>query len=190
MSKKKCIKIGLRSAENFKMKIDTEKIIVRQCGIEHLDDILQIQDETFETLESSELLRKNTPEMLSECLQAPHITLGAWYENQLIAFSVLYYPHSSEESLCDYLENVEYKGLKDANYKLCIVREKYRGNSLQYILGKKLDEYAVKSGAGIICATASPHNLHSIRNIEKMGYIYNRTLNKYGLVRNLYYKFL
>ncbi|MBE6904321.1 MAG: GNAT family N-acetyltransferase [Ruminococcaceae bacterium] len=172
------------------MKIDIEKFVFKECSKEQLDDILRIQEETFKNLEASELLRKNTPEMLLECLQPPHITLGAWYEGELAAFSVLYYPHTKEESLCDYLDNVDCLGLKDANYKLCIVKEKFRGNSLQYELEVRLEKYAVEAGVKILCATASPHNIHSIKNIEKMGYSYNKTLNKYGLVRNLYYKFI
>lgn len=171
------------------MKTDIGNFVIERCTEAHLEDILELQDDAFEYLPSPELLRKNSPEMLLECLREPHLTLGAWYDGELAAFSVLYFP-SIEENLSGYLVNVECSGMKDANYKLCIVKKKFRGNSLQYELGKRLVEYAARSGIEILCATASPLNAHSIKNIERMGFIYNKTLEKYGHSRNLYYQFL
>ena len=123
----------------------------------------------------------------------PHVTLGAWYDNTLVAFSILYVPCDNEENLSMSLENVDIKGLKTANNKLCIVRKMFRGNSLQFELGRRLESYAHEMGIKLICATVSPKNQYSINNINgilRLGYTYNRTfLSKYG-ERNLYYKFL
>ena len=168
------------------MKIDSDKFLIRPCGEEDLKRILDIQEQTFEELGESDILRRNTPEMLKECLKSPHITLGAWHEGDLAAFSVLFYP-DDEENLANLLDNIDTSTHKTANYKLCIVKSEYRGNSLQYLLGTELIKEARKQNVKILCCTASPNNPYSIKNIEKLGFIYNKTLQKYGFERNLYY---
>ena len=172
------------------MKVPIENFEFKQCTSEDLNRILEIQDQAFMHLGSPNLLRKNTPEMFLECLQAPNVTLGAWYENKLIAFSVLYFPNDDRESLVTELEGINIDGLASANYKLCIVDRDFRGNSLQYELCMRLLQHASKGNIDIVCATASPDNMYSIANVEKLGFLYNRTLSKYGYERNLYYKFL
>lgn len=169
------------------MRIDINDFEIKECGEEYLPELLAIQDEAFEHLESPELLRKNTPEMLLECLRPPHVTLGAFYRGRLAAFSILYFPQSAEERLSDSL-SFDCGDKKTVNYKLCIVRKDFWGNSLQYELASRLVERARDAGMDIICATASPHNKHSERNILRLGFKCDKTLEKYGLSRNLYYK--
>lgn len=168
------------------MKKDSANFLIKPCVEEDLKRILDIQEQTFKQLGESDILRRNTPEMLQECLKSPNVTLGAWYNDDLAAFSVLYFP-DDEENLAKLLDNVDVTNLKYANYKLCIVKSEYRGNSLQYSLGTELIKAAKELNVQILCCTASPHNPYSIRNIEKLGFKYNKTLQKYGFERNLYY---
>lgn len=172
------------------MKLDLSKFEFRECNESDIDEIMAVQDDAFAHLENPELLRKNSREMLLECLNKPHYTVGAYYNGELAAFSVLYYPYTEAENLTGNLLDVDYYGMRYANYKLCIVKHAYIGNSLQYHLANKLLERAEADGVKIICATASPDNVYSIRNIEKLGFKYNRTLEKYGYSRNLYCKIL
>lgn len=175
------------------MKIKIDEFLIKSCDASCLPQILQIEQDVLKELEDlnePDLLRKNTEEMLLECLSPPHITIGAWYDGVLAAFSILYVPTAEPENLSLSLENVNVDGLKTANYKLCIVRKEFRGNSLQYELGVRLEKYAVEAGIGLICLTASPKNKYSVHNVERLGYRYNRTLMKYGFERDLFYKFL
>ena len=172
------------------MKFSISDFEFKPCTDEDLQRILELQEDAFLNIESSDILRRNDPEMLRECLQKPNFTIGAWHKGRLIAFSVLYFPTDDSERLALSLEGVDFEGLKDANYKLCIVDKNYRGNSLQYELGTRLLEYAAANDVKIVCSTASPKNKHSISNIEKMGFSHNRTLTKYGFSRALFYKFL
>jgi len=176
------------------MKIDYEKLKIDRCTISDLEEILNIQDEALSEL-SPCVLRENTHEMLSECLEPPHIALGVWHNSELVAFSILYFIENGDsEDLAHLLNDVNAQGLKAANYKLCIVKKEYRGNSLQYKMGEILQSLAIEKGVQIVCATVSPNNYLSIKNVEKLGFIYNRTLmlTKYGdgAERNLYYKLL
>lgn len=172
------------------MKIQFDNFIIKQCTTSDLNEILVIQNETLVDLSSVDILRENTLQMLEECLCPPHLTLGAWYKGELAAFSVLYYPHDDKENLSIHLKSMDVSGLKTANNKLCIVRKDFRGNSLQYHLGLILECHAVRTGTKLLCATVSPKNSYSINNILRLGYVYNRMLNKYEFERNLYYKFI
>lgn len=172
------------------MKVSITDFEFKPCTLADLDRVLELQDDAVAHLAAPHLLRKNTVEMLAECLQPPHVTLGAWYDGRLVAFSVLYVPQDAAERLDTSLEGVSVDGVAAANYKLCIVDSAFRGNGLQYELGVRLIEVARGSGIQMLCVTASPDNSHSIANIGRMGFTYNRTLGKYGFIRNLYYKML
>lgn len=173
------------------MKNRFDNFSIRPCSPGDLEEILRIQDETFETLPDPDFLRKNTPEMLLECLGPPHYTLGAWHGGGLAAFAILYDPRSNGgEDLSLYLSGAGSKGVRPANFKLCIVRPAYRGNSLQFRLGALLERYAAEAGVGLMCATVHPRNIYSVRNLLRLGYVYDRALEKYGLERNLYYRFI
>jgi len=172
------------------MKIQLSDFVIKPCTPKCLDDIIRIQSETLSELPSSDILRENTPEMLEECLNPPHFTIGAWYEGKLAAINILFYPHDDKENLSLSLEGLDISGLVTANNKLCIVRKEYRGNGLQYNLGLIIERHAISKGTNLICATVSPYNQYSINNILRLGYVYNKTLIKYGFERNLYYKFI
>lgn len=172
------------------MKIPFNEFTIKKCTAEDLDEIVKIQTEALAGLPSADILRENTIEMLKECLAPPHYTVGAWYGDVLAGFSVLYYPQDDKENLAINLQGVDIDGLKNANNKLCIVRQEFRGNALQYELGLIVERHAVETGIKVLCATVSPKNRYSMNNMSRLGYKYNRTLEKYGFERNLYYKFI
>ena len=187
--------VRLDSKEEIHSKIKLEKFDIHQCSPLCFGEILQIERETFDELDDKDILREYSEEMLKKVLQPPHITLGAWYDSVLVGFSVLYYPQTnsendSEDNLSTFLNGVDITGLKTANNKRCIVKKDFRGNSLQYELGCRLEIYAQKSDVKLMCATVSPKNTYSIKNIQRLGYIYNKRLLMYGSERNLYYKFI
>lgn len=167
----------------------TETLNFGPLAAEDLGQMLEIQEEAFAEMKDVSLLRRNTPEMLAECLQVPHWTLGAWEGGRLAAFSVLYVSHEASEDLSLSLQDVEWRG-GAANNKLCIVRPEYRGRGLQLRLGGMIEDEARKRGFALLCATASPLNTYSCRNLEAQGYRKNCCLEKYGFSRNLYYKTL
>jgi GNAT superfamily N-acetyltransferase len=174
------------------MKIKKEEFIFRQCTADDLESILKLQDEVYGALEDKDLLRKNTVEMLAFCLEEPNYTVGAYYKGRLAAISVLYVPLESDkkEMLATSLEGIDITGVRHANYKLCLVSPEFRGNSLQRILEEKLVRKAKKLGITLLCATVSPDNVYSVRNIEGAGYKFNRQFEKYSLKRCLYYKYI
>lgn len=162
---------------------------ITRCTLEDIAMMIKLQDEFFETADNPDLLRKNDKEMFLECMREPHMILGYKDEGELQAFAILYIPEKIEENLALSLENIQVDELKTANYKYVLVGQKVRGKGLQRLFGELFIKYAKENGIDMLCCTVSPDNIYSIKNMEAIGFKYNRTLSKYGLVRNLYFRF-
>ena len=76
-----------------------------------------------------------------------------------------------------------------ANFKVILVDEEYRGNSLMFNLMWVLEKYALSKGYTDLCVTVDPENKYSYTNVLLSGYKYDHTQEKYGgLKRNVYVK--
>ncbi len=170
------------------MKYSDNDFVFRRCTSDCISSICEIQEIAFSMLDNPDILRRNSKEQLSECLEDPHYTIGAFHNDKLAAFAVLYDSISKE--------NIGYDiGLNDdqikfsANIKLVIVLPEYRGNGLQKKLISRLERIAKDRGKKILCATVSPNNIFSTKNFEHLGYQLHSCKFKYGgLKRNIYYK--
>lgn len=161
----------------------------RKCTLQDLDPICEIQEIAFANLDNDEILRRNSREMLADCLDEPHYTMGVFHKNVLIAFAVLFDGGDGSENIGkdmgisgDELNSV-------INFKLVIVLPEYRGNNLQQKLISRLEKIAKEKNKRIICATVSPLNTHSGQNFKKAGFKFHSNKTKYnGLNRDIYYK--
>lgn len=174
------------------MKLDQSKIIYKALGIEVIPQLLEMQEETFKVAEENgvdpDFLRRNTYETLAVCFDAPSLVLGAYYEEALIAFGILYVAGKTEENLAKDIDGVD-DVTENANVKLTIVRPQYRGNSLQYNLITKLEEHARSCGFTWLSSTVSPVNPWSQNNLQRCGFTVHKILKKYGgLERILFVK--
>ena len=172
------------------MKIDLSQLTFRACNDENIDEILDLQDRVIASLPDKSLLRKNTVEMFGECVTAPNYSVGVWHEKTLVGIGILYFAKDETEDLSQLLIGVENSTVKSANYKLCMVDKNYRGNGLQVRLGKMLEDRAKECGVKLLCSTVSPDNEYSRNNMLKLGYTINSRHEKYGSVRDLFYKFI
>lgn len=165
------------------MKLDKTKIIYKPLGIEYIPQLLEIQEETFEFAEKNnvdpDFLRRNTYETLAVCFGGQSLVLGAFYEEKLIAFGILYVAGKTDENLAKDIDGVE-DITTNANVKLTIVRPDYRGNSLQYELISRLGEYAKNQGFIWLSSTVSPANPWSQNNLKRCGFEVHKILKKYG----------
>lgn len=161
---------------------------IRICTPADLGDLIRLQDEAFGLLADKSLLRFNPADTLKECLMPPHTCIAAFSGNRMAAFAILLVPDGAE----DLSRDLDFAaGTKSANLKLVIVGGEFRGCGLQTALMTRLEAVAASRGFGLLCCTCSPKNTYSLRNIEGLGYLYAKTLTKYGnLERNLYYKIL
>ena len=172
----------------IKVKLDKTKLKFQKLNENYLDEILKIQDDTFKSIEDPSILRRNTKETFYNCL-SNHFTLGVFYQQELIAFGILYFGRKTSENIGYDLDIDKYLLESVANVKLIIVKDKFRGNSLQTIIINKLEEVAKQNNIKILGATVSPNNIHSIRNFTNLGFAFYKQKIKYdGLIRNIYYK--
>ena len=169
---------------------DIKELEIRRCSEEDIDNVLTLEAEVLAHLESPDLLRRNTPTMWETCLCPPHVCLGAWAGNVLVALAVLYVPQEGDtEALAPLLQSVDTKGHKAAHFKICLVHPDWRGHHLQVSLGKQLHAEARRRGFDLLCATASPHNTASIRSLQQLGYRADHTAQKYGFERIIFFHF-
>ena len=169
---------------------DIKGVEVRQCRRDELEQVLQLEATVLAHLERGDLLRRNTPAMWETCLCPPHVCLGVWAGNVLVALAVLYVPLEGDtEALAPLLQSVDTKGHTAANFKICLVHPDWRGHHLQVALGKQLHAEAHRRGYDLLCATASPHNAASIRSLQQLGYRADHTVEKYGFERIVFYHF-
>lgn len=163
-----------------------DALLFRPCHAADIDAICELESETLQHLARPDMLRSNGRQRFEVCLKAPHFTLGAFDGDRLVAVAILYDPlHDEAEDLSHW---VGLEWMRSANYKLCIVDARYRGDHLQVRMGQRLEQEALQRGIELLCATVSPMNEASKHNLEPLGYIQGAMVTKYGYDRWVYYK--
>lgn len=171
------------------MKFPKEEFVFKKCNENFADELCKIQDEAFEAMNDTSLLRRNSRDALCACLKEPHYTLGAFHNGELSGFAVLFDPLLTSENIALSVGYPENEAKETVNFKLVIVRPKYRGNGLQTEFIIRFEEIAREKGFKKIFATVSPDNEYSKNNFLKNGFVFHSQKVKYGgLVRNIYYK--
>lgn len=169
------------------MNFNYNKLSLKVCTKNDLDDIWSLQETVIAGLSDKTLLRKNEITMFERCLMNDNVTLGVYDQTSLIALAILVDENGNEEDLSKDLE--KHVVIRSANLKLIMVKKEYRGNHLQNILMWILEKYAYNKGYTHLCTTVSASNSYSLRNIQKMSYNYDHSAIKYGgLSREVYVK--
>lgn len=164
-----------------------DNMYIRTLKEDDLDAILGLQEKTILGLKDSTVLRKNTPEILTQSLSSDNIALGAFIENDLVAVGFAVNPLPPETDLRINLQTHSVD--KALDLKLIIVKDEYRGNGLQKALTWVLEKIAHVHGYTHFCASVSPNNSYSLNNVLSMGYEYDHQEELYdGLLRNIYVK--
>ena len=153
--------------------------IFGQLEAEDLPALLTLQEQVFEKLENPDLLRRNSPERLTWCLEAPNIALGFFDEGGLAAAGILVEPAEGETDLRKGLVRHQ-RADRAADLKLILVRPDRRGEGLQMQLMGELETRALAAGYGQLCVSVAPDNLYSRRNILAAGYTPDHTECLYG----------
>lgn len=162
------------------MKIDVNELTYRLLSADMIPMLLDIQEETFLAAKGdTDFLRRNTPETLAPCFEGDSRVLGAFLGDTPVAFGILHTAGEGKENLAFDADPIE-RVTDSANVKLIIVRPDYRGNGIQRLLIKNLEEYAVGMGYLWLCATVAPSNRYSLDNFLATGFSEHKLLKKYG----------
>ncbi|MBQ0066324.1 MAG: hypothetical protein KBT48_11235 [Firmicutes bacterium] len=147
----------------------------------HLDQIMLLQDQVFEDLkENASILRRNTREMFDLCLRNPNLTLGMYDKDALIGIAILVDVKGSEEDLSLHLQKEYCLPVRPVNFKLAMVKKEYYGIGFQKTMLILLEKVARERGYNLMCATVSPKNIHSKKNLLEFGFVVDHTEEKYG----------
>lgn len=138
------------------------EIEVIKLTLAHMDEILALQQEVIDTLTVVGSLQPLSKEEFSYILKGKGLMIGAYCDEQLIAFRAMLEPEIDEEHL-----GID-AGLTESKWPLVIyseitnVRPDFRGNGLQVLLGKIIMEEVDKERFHYICATVAPFNIPSL----------------------------
>lgn len=160
------------------MKYDISEFEFRRLEAKDVDSVMALQDTVYDELADKNLLRKNTREMFALCIDEPNISIGVYHNNMMIAVGIMVDARGTDEDLGIGLE--KYTVDKNANMKNIMVISQYRGNGLQGILMRRLEQLAVERGYTDLCASISPQNSFSLNNALALGYKVDHLATKYG----------
>lgn len=143
----------------------------------NIDQILFLQKDVVAQLEDSNFFRASTKEMLSRFLQSG-CALGAFVENKLIAYRLIYLPKDNEDNLGLDLDLVAHNLHDVLHFETTVVHPKFRKHRLQVLLTNEIMKYIDVSDK-VICATCYPLNFPSLSNLMKLGLSINKLKSKY-----------
>lgn len=148
------------------LKQNEQPFKVAPLSLHHIEQILSVQDDVIEALENKENLQPLTLEEFQNILTGNGLMIGAFADEQLIAFRALLAPPIDEEHLGldiglkgEELERVIYQEVSN-------VHPLYQGNGLQKILAKVIMEQLkqVNNKYDYVCCTVAPFNIPSLKD--------------------------
>ncbi|MNP28173.1 Acetyltransferase (GNAT) family protein [compost metagenome] len=158
-----------------------QKEEIRICAEADLDAIMQLQEAVCSTLDNPEIFAATSREENAGYLREPNIILGAFIGNQLVAYCSLAFPGTAEDNLAWDLGWPAERVVICAKLDTVIVDPAFRGRGLQRILVRQTSELAEVRQHGVyLLTTVSPHNPHSLRNMQAEGFQILLKKEKYG----------
>ena len=174
--------------KEWKGKVGEKEYIVRVLTVKHLESILRLQHIVLQVIENDNFLSPLTLEEFEDSI-AHNLMIGAFVDNELIAFRALALPPIDHYHLgydiglsSEQLEKVVY-------HEITYVHPDYRGFGLQKKLGVIVMELLDASTYTYICATVAPFNIASLKDKLSQGMVIGALKKKYGgLLRYVFYK--
>ncbi|WP_426980417.1 GNAT family N-acetyltransferase [Bacillus pseudomycoides] len=164
------------------LKQNEQRFQIAPLSLEHIQQILSLQNVVIETLENKDSLQPLTLEEYQYILDGNGLIIGAFVAQELIAFRALLAPPIDDEHLGfdiglteDDLDRVIYQEISN-------VHPKCRGNGMQKILAKVLMEQLTQTDSkyDYVCCTVAPFNIPSLKDKFAQGMEIAALKEKYG----------
>ena len=173
--------------EILKLKNKSGDIInarYKVLDLSYIDEIIELQENIINGLEDKQLYAPTTKEEFINYLKAGGKILGYIDEEENLIAMAVYIKKGYEKSNYGYDLDLEGEVLLNvAQVESTVVRSDFRGNGLQKILCKKIEEMAKKDKVKILTSTASPYNKYSVNTFRQLGYEIKKDKIKYGGLR-------
>ncbi|MCU4785354.1 GNAT family N-acetyltransferase [Bacillus cereus] len=165
-----------------RLKQNNELFHVTLLSLEHIEQILLLQNVVVEALEDKSRLQPLSQEEFQYILEGNGMMIGAFIENELIAFRALLVPPIDDEHLGldiglpkSELHRVIYQEISN-------VHPNWRGNGMQKILATVIMDELQKEDSqyDYVCCTVAPFNIPSLKDKFAQGMEISALKEKYG----------
>jgi len=169
-------------------KLGEQEYIVRKLTLEHLDSILRLQHAVLRAMENDNFLSPLTIVEFEDSI-AHNLMIGAFVDNELIAFRALALPLIDDNHLGYDIGLSPEQLEKVVCQEITNVHPDYRGFGLQKKLGVIVMELLDASPYTHVCATVAPFNIASLKDKLGQGMVIGALKKKYGgMLRYVFYK--
>ncbi|EKQ57287.1 MULTISPECIES: GNAT family N-acetyltransferase [unclassified Clostridium] len=168
------------------------KAQIKELDLSYLNKIMELQDNVYNKLSNKAFYCTSDRDEFNIIFSGKGKIIGcvSAIDDELIAIGV-YVEYGYEKHNYGYDINIQGKDLlKVGQVESTIVKEEYRGNKLQRVICKILEEVAYSSGMSYICSTVAPDNIYSLNTFKNLGYniiiekLKYNGLNRYVLMKN------
>ncbi|OOZ78659.1 N-acetyltransferase [Bacillus cereus] len=165
-----------------RLKQNNELFHVTLLSLEHIEQILLLQNVVVEALEDKSRLQPLSLEEFQYILEGNGMMIGAFIENELIAFRALLVPPMDEEHLGLDIGIPESKLHRVIYQEISNVHPNCRGNGMQKILAKVIMDELQKEDSkyDYVCCTVAPFNIPSLKDKFSQGMEIAALKEKYG----------
>lgn len=166
------------------MKINTEDIEIKLCTLEDVDSVYELQNIIIDYFKEEEKgyflpFDKKEYERIIENPKTDGEIYGVFFNHQMIAWGFLSVSNRMEE-LKKQIPEIDGRC---ADLDGIIVHPEYRGNHLQEILMKHLENRAKELGIKYLVAEITYDNKYSLENTLKLGYSIKTSYIKDGKIK-------
>ncbi|WP_214328501.1 GNAT family N-acetyltransferase [Bacillus paranthracis] len=165
-----------------RLKQNNELFHVTLLSLEHIEQILLLQNVVVEALEDKSRLQPLSQEEFQYILEGNGMMIGAFIENELIAFRALLVPPIDDEHLGLDIGIPERELHRVIYQEISNVHPNWRGNGMQKILATVIMNELQKEDSkyDYVCCTVAPFNIPSLKDKFAQGMEIAALKEKYG----------
>lgn len=164
------------------LKQNNESFHVTLLSLENIEQILSLQNVVVEALEDKSRLQPLSLEEFQYILEGNGMMIGAFIENELIAFRALLVPPIDDEHLGLDIGIAESELHRVIYQEISNVHPNCRGNGMQKILATVIMDELQKEDSkyDYVCCTVAPFNIPSLKDKFAQGMEIAALKEKYG----------
>lgn len=153
---------------------------IRRLGTDDVQDLQNLMEDVISRLPDQDLFAMDEEGYLLEILQEKGEVYGAYFDGNLLAYTILAYPGMTEQNLGREFGVPEHElplvGVLDST----IVHESARGLGLQRQFHELREQRAREKGCLYLYSTVHPENHASLKNLQAAGFTLQFTRPMYG----------
>ncbi|EDX67701.1 MULTISPECIES: hypothetical protein [Bacillus] len=164
------------------LKQNNKPFHVTLLSLDYIEQILSLQNVVVEALEDKSRLQPLSQEEFQYILEGNGMMIGAFIENELIAFRALLVPPIDDEHLGLDIGLPESELHRVIYQEISNVHPNWRGNGMQKILATVIMDELQKEDSkyDYVCCTVAPFNIPSLKDKFAQGMEISALKEKYG----------